>query len=138
MGNSLAVKLKLFMPMQKFDVVINGGGIVGLALACGLRSNNLQIAVIEHQEWKYIFNIHNTALRVSAINAASRKLLQYLQVWNEITTQGANPYRKIEVWDKNSFGQIVFDGCQLGNRQLGYIIPNTVIQQALLHRMYQL
>ncbi|WP_038499702.1 FAD-dependent monooxygenase [Candidatus Palibaumannia cicadellinicola] len=124
--------------MQKFDIVINGGGIVGLALACGLQQNNLQIAVIEDQTLQSLLSVHNSTLRVSAINAASRRLLQYLQVWNEITTQGANPYRKIEVWNQSSYVKISFDSCQLGYQQLGHIIENTVIQKALLHRISQL
>ena len=32
-----------------YDVVIVGGGVVGLTLACGLRNTNLRVAVIESQ-----------------------------------------------------------------------------------------
>ena len=33
--------------MQTFDVVIAGGGMVGLAVACGLQGSGLRIAVLE-------------------------------------------------------------------------------------------
>lgn len=34
--------------MQSFDVVIAGGGMAGLALACGLEGSGLRIAVVEN------------------------------------------------------------------------------------------
>lgn len=65
--------------MQSFDIVIAGGGMVGLALACGLQGSGLRIAIIEHQPAPIPLTAPLTgelALRVSAINAASERLLQ--------------------------------------------------------------
>ena len=33
--------------MQTFDVAIAGGGMVGLAVACGLQGSGLRVAVLE-------------------------------------------------------------------------------------------
>lgn len=33
--------------MQSFDVVIAGGGMVGLAVACGLQGSGMRVAVLE-------------------------------------------------------------------------------------------
>ncbi|WP_156214001.1 FAD-dependent monooxygenase [Candidatus Palibaumannia cicadellinicola] len=116
--------------MHKFDLVINGGGIVGLALACGAIKNNLRTLVIEQKE--FFTSLHSSKIRVSAINTASSLLLKYLQVWNDLLSKGANPYHQIEVWDKDSFGKITFDCGNVGYQQLGYIIENNVIKQAML------
>lgn len=124
--------------MQAFDIVINGGGMVGLALACGLQGSGLRVALIERQGPEAIPPADRPALRVSAINAASRRLLQHLQVWEVITSQRANPYRGMEVWERDSFGRIAFDGAALGYPELGHIIEKPVIQQALWRRVDQL
>ncbi|MEN3258150.1 FAD-dependent 2-octaprenylphenol hydroxylase [Sodalis endosymbiont of Spalangia cameroni] len=124
--------------MQAFDIVISGGGMVGLALACGLQGTGLRVAVIERQGPEAIPPVEQPALRVSAINAASRRLLQHVQVWETITAQRANPYWGMEVWERDSFGRIAFDGAGLGYPELGHIIENPVIQQALWRRAEQL
>ncbi|RLR18170.1 FAD-dependent 2-octaprenylphenol hydroxylase [Sodalis-like symbiont of Bactericera trigonica] len=124
--------------MQAFDIVINGGGMVGLALACGLQGSVLRVAVIERQAPEAIPPADRPALRVSAINAASRRLLQHVRVWDAITAERANPYRGIEVWERDSFGRIAFDGAELGYPELGHIIENTVIQHALWRRAGEL
>lgn len=123
--------------MQAFDIIINGGGMVGLTLACGLQGSGLRIAVIERQAPEPVPSVDRLALRVSAINAASRRLLQHVQVWEAIVTQRANPYRGMEVWEQDSFGKIIFDGVELGQPQLGHIIENSVIQQELWRHAHQ-
>ncbi|MGB8664507.1 MAG: FAD-dependent 2-octaprenylphenol hydroxylase [Serratia inhibens] len=120
--------------MQSFDVVIAGGGMVGLALACGLQGSGLRVAVLEHQQPEIAPLQEQPALRVSAINAASERLLQHIGVWDEILALRASAYNAMEVWDRDSFGKIAFRGDECGFSHLGHIIENSVIQQALWKR----
>ncbi|MCL2892910.1 FAD-dependent 2-octaprenylphenol hydroxylase [Brenneria tiliae] len=124
--------------MQSFDVVIAGGGMVGLALACGLQGSGLRIAVLEQQpaEIRPLEQAH--ALRVSAINAASECLLRHLGVWENLLALRVSPYNAMQVWDKDSFGKIGFSGEEFGFSHLGHIIENPVIRQALWQRAAQL
>ncbi|EFE96127.1 FAD-dependent 2-octaprenylphenol hydroxylase [Serratia odorifera] len=117
--------------MQSFDVVIAGGGMVGLALACGLQGSGLRVAVLEHHQPDMSPPPQQPALRVSAINAASERLLQQIGVWDEILQLRASAYNAMEVWDRDSFGKIAFSGDECGFSHLGHIIENDVIQQAL-------
>lgn len=120
--------------MQSFDVIIAGGGMVGLALACGLQGSGLRIAVLEHQQLENSPLQEQPALRVSAINAASERLFQHLGVWGNILSQRACAYNVMEVWERDSFGKIAFCADEYGFSHLGHIIENSVIQQALYQK----
>lgn len=125
--------------MQSFDVVIAGGGMVGLALACGLEGSGLRIAVIENHPPKTPFSAdHSHGLRVSAINAASEKLLTHLGVWPAIKGMRASPYSGMEVWDNDSFGRISFSAKDKNLAHLGHIVENHVVREALWQKAFQL
>ncbi|WP_058911991.1 FAD-dependent 2-octaprenylphenol hydroxylase [Entomohabitans teleogrylli] len=116
--------------MQSVDVAIVGGGMVGLAVACGLQGSGLRVAVLEQHPPQPVAADEPVALRVSAINAASERLLGRLGVWETIAARSAS-YHGMEVWDKDSFGRIEFDDKAYGYSHLGHIIENRVIHHAL-------
>ncbi|SQL18323.1 2-octaprenyl-3-methyl-6-methoxy-1,4-benzoquinol hydroxylase [Morganella morganii] len=125
--------------MQSYDVVIAGGGMVGLALACGLHGCGLRIAVIEKQAPDTRFDPQAPfAVRVSAINSASERLLGRLGVWQDILAKRAAPYQGMEVWDNDSFGRIAFSAAEAHCEHLGHIIENDVIRNALWERVQKL
>ncbi|EMH4163811.1 FAD-dependent 2-octaprenylphenol hydroxylase [Pluralibacter gergoviae] len=124
--------------MQSVDIAIVGGGMVGLAVACGLQGSGLRVAVIEQAEPQPVDPASAPQLRVSAINAASEKLLAKLGVWDDIVALRASRYHGMEVWDRDSFGRIAFDDRSLGFSHLGHIIENGVIHRALWQKAQQL
>ncbi|AKO40862.1 oxidoreductase [[Haemophilus] ducreyi] len=125
--------------MKSADLIIIGGGMVGLALAGLLKDSPCQIKIIEKsapKTQKYYAN------RVSAINTASEKMLQQLGVFEHIPTDAYTDYQKIIVSEKDSFAKIEFDNNdlaikQLGLTQLGLIIANSQLQQALWQQVSQ-
>ena len=123
--------------MQNVDVAIVGGGMVGLALACGLQGSGLRVAVLEQNAPQPVAQDAPPELRVSAINAASEKLLTHLGVWSEIVALRASCYHGMEVWDKDSFGHIAFDDESMGYSHLGHIVENAVIHHALWQKAQQ-
>ncbi|KTS01597.1 FAD-dependent 2-octaprenylphenol hydroxylase [Pantoea dispersa] len=123
--------------MQTFDVAIAGGGMVGLAVACGLQGSGLRVAVLEKAPEPQFDAAAPASVRVSAINAASERLLQKLDVWSTILALRASAYHGMEVWDQDSFGSISFDDEQQGLSHLGHIIENEAIHSALWQRASQ-
>ncbi|MBB2411144.1 FAD-dependent 2-octaprenylphenol hydroxylase [Escherichia sp. 14.0985] len=123
--------------MQSVDVAIVGGGMVGLAVACGLQGNGLRVAVLEQRVPEPLAADAPPQLRVSAINAASEKLLTRLGIWQDILSRRASCYHGMEVWDKDSFGHISFDDQSMGYSHLGHIVENAVIHYALWNKAQQ-
>ncbi len=113
-----------------YDVLVAGGGITGLTLACSLKQTGLRIGVIELSEPPALGNDYN--LRVSAINRASLKVFDRLGAFERMQQLRVSPFRQMHVWDSTGVGQIHFDSAELGLDTLGYIIENNVIQRALL------
>ncbi|WOH39256.1 FAD-dependent monooxygenase [Thalassotalea fonticola] len=121
--------------MQSFDIVIVGGGMVGLTAALAIcKQTPLKIAIIDSQPLNPIGAAPH--LRVSAINDASKQLFTNLGVWADITNIRAQAYTNMHVWDKDGFGHVDFDLTDLPNSAsnddcLGTIIENDVIRNAL-------
>ncbi|MBK2267595.1 UbiH/UbiF/VisC/COQ6 family ubiquinone biosynthesis hydroxylase [Francisella philomiragia] len=115
------------------DVVIVGGGMVGLSLALSLHQNGLQVAVIEAREMNYKhLNSDRVETRVSAINHTSKRLLEDLGVWNAIKSNRISPYYQMCVWDDVPSESITISAEEISEHSLGNIVENDVITQALI------
>lgn len=118
-----------------YDVIIIGGGIVGLTLACALAKSRLQIAVIEASEPTEINKEDDYELRVSAISRASQQVFSNLNAWQGMQARRVSAYQNMHVWDATGDGMIDFDAADLGVDVLGHIIENKVIQLALVEQL---
>lgn len=125
--------------MKTADLIIVGGGMVGLALAGLLANTPCQIKIIEKNAPILSDKISN---RVSAINLRSQQMLEKIGAWQLVPEQSRSPYEQMLVWEKDSFAKIHFDNQdhaikQLGLEQLGFIIENQHIQSALWEKVSQ-
>lgn len=124
--------------MTEFDVAVVGGGMVGAALAAALGTAGRSVAVIEARLPRAWRPEDDYDLRVSAINRASQHLLERVGAWPGIVARRASAYRRMVVWDAQGGGEIAFDAVELGEPDLGHIVENRVVQEALLERLEQL
>lgn len=115
------------------DVIIVGGGIVGLTAALAMASRNFSVAVID--AGPLVSSITALDPRVFAVNRASSVLFEQLDVWHLIDDQQKSPYRHMHVWDSKSGGCIDFDARLVASSELGFIIAEAAIKQALLQRV---
>ncbi len=121
--------------IDRFDVVIVGGGIVGLCFAHALIDTDFSVAIIERNELDAI--AEQTSCRVSAINLSALKYFQQTGVLHSPLAQRICHYEKMFVWEQAGAGQIQFDSAELGVSALGAIIENNVLQQLLLEKVQQ-
>jgi 2-octaprenyl-3-methyl-6-methoxy-1,4-benzoquinol hydroxylase/2-octaprenylphenol hydroxylase len=115
--------------LKEFDVIIIGGGMVGLAFAIELsQKKNCSIAIVEpntsNPPIKKTFHT-----RVSAITPSSKQYLKSLNIWNDIKRKQV--FVSTKVWDQNSHGRLNFHAKDENMDHLGYIIENDLIQSAL-------
>jgi len=115
--------------LKEFDVIIIGGGMVGLAFAIELsQKKNCSIAIVEpntsNPPIKKTFHT-----RVSAITPSSKQYLKSLNIWKDIKRKQV--FVSTKVWDQNSHGRLNFHAKDENMDHLGYIIENDLIQSAL-------
>jgi len=114
---------------EQVDVVIVGGGMVGLTLACALRDSHLRVVVIERREPEVRTSL-GLDCRVSAIVQGNVRILQGLGAWSRLAPD-ATPIEQMRIWDDQHAGGIRFDALEIGQPVLGYLVENSRLQQAL-------
>lgn len=122
---------------EQYDIVIVGGGMVGLTLACALGGSTLKIAVLEANGMQAEWPEDSIGLRVSAITHASRKVFNAIGAWQGMVERRVTSYGEMHVWDASGRGAIHFDSADVGQPSLGYIAENRIIQLALQERLAQ-
>jgi 2-octaprenylphenol hydroxylase len=115
---------------KSYDIIIIGGGMVGLTLANLLRDSGLRIGIVESSTPVKV--TADADMRVSAISRASLGIFQSIGVWNDMRHERVSAFREMHVWDSMGASSVHFDSAEVGLDTLGYIIENSVIQQALL------
>lgn len=115
-----------------YDVIIVGGGMVGLSLAGLLLEQNITVAVIDPKAVESDWPQGSIGQRVSAITRASEKLFKQIKAWDFIGDDEKAPYQRMFVWDgESSRGKIEFDASLIAEKNLGHIVENRVLRRAL-------
>ncbi|WP_276921374.1 FAD-dependent monooxygenase [Frischella perrara] len=123
--------------MVDFDVAIVGGGMIGLATACGLYQQGMKIAIISdnHQLYREL-DEHQVEIRASAINYASQKYFQQIGIWNDLLASNrVQPFDSIDVQEVDGFASLNEHSVAYPHSHLGYIIENQLIQNTLYHKL---
>ncbi len=121
--------------MERYDVVIAGGGMVGATLACALGGTGLRVLVVEAREPRPFDPAQPHDLRVSAVSLGSQRVFEAVGAWPGMRARRVCPYRHMAVWDGEGRGSTAFDSADLGEPWLGHIVENRVVQLALLEAM---
>lgn len=122
--------------MNKFDIAVIGGGMVGAAVALGLAQQGRQVVLIEGHPPMAYTDDQAMDIRVSAISHHSVDILQTLGAWSAIEKMRLCPYRRLETWEHPEC-RTRFNSEELGLEQLGYIVENRVIQLGLWQQFEQ-
>lgn len=121
-----------------FDVIVVGGGMVGLCFAAlAARDERLaawRIAIVEPVAPRAPRD-EAVDIRVSALSRASQRILEAAGAWPALAAR-ACPYEEMVVWDAASrpdaHDALHFSAAESGELDLGNIVENLRVQWALL------
>ncbi|MDX2164481.1 MAG: UbiH/UbiF/VisC/COQ6 family ubiquinone biosynthesis hydroxylase [Gammaproteobacteria bacterium] len=113
---------------MKVDVIVIGGGLVGLATARLLSLHNFSVCLLDQQPCLPALLTEQYELRVSAITLPSVHLFKRLGVWQAMQFQRMGEFTETKIWEDDSTEPIQFESTK------GFVIENKVILNALLDK----
>jgi 2-octaprenyl-6-methoxyphenol hydroxylase len=113
-----------------YDVVIVGGGIVGLVLACGLQSSGLRIAIVEVKTPQQVAD----RPRAYALSPQSAHIFRDLGVWDQIAPAIA-PFPKVILSDADYPHRVEFLPEDIGESAVYYCAEHAVLVRALQQKI---
>jgi 2-octaprenylphenol hydroxylase len=124
--------------ISQHDVVIVGGGMVGLGLALALDKSGLDVALVDPQQrpqsaeaLRSRMTVPEFDVRVSALTLASQQFLAGLNVWDALAALRVCAYCDMRVWDADGTGAIHFSADDVHADCLGYIVENSLVSAVL-------
>jgi len=118
------------------EVVIVGGGLAGLSMACALGSAGVPTVCIDRDS-PAAQEAAEFDLRTTAIAFGSRQVLAGAGLWAAMVDE-AGPILQIRVADNHAPLFVHYDHREVGDQPLGWILENGVIRRALARRLTEL
>ena len=116
--------------MTSLDVCIRGQGAVGLALALALARQGLQVGVLGAAP-AAPSAAQLPDLRAYALNAASRRLLTELKVWDALPADAVTPVDDMHIEGDSAGGALDFSAWRQGTEALAWIVDAAALDLAL-------
>ncbi len=113
-----------------FDVVIVGGGLVGLSLARALAGSGLALALVEPQppgqapgaDWDN---------RIYAVSPGNASFLTRCEAWEAVPPERLTRVETMRIYGDDAGARLDFSAYDAGLRELAWIVENRRLQHAL-------
>ncbi len=119
--------------MNRYDVVIVGGGLVGATLACALREAPLSVALLEAAPFE-VDTPPSFDDRGLALSPATQRVLSGIGVWPNLAP-AATPVRAIHVSERGRFGVVRLYAEEFGLDALAHVSLARDLGASLMHRL---
>ena len=124
------------MTNTDYDVLIIGGGMVGVSLALALRGSGLRLGVIEAVPYGSAQQPSYDD-RALALAHGSHRIYTGMGVWQRIEAAGVTPITRIHISDRGHFGCARLDSRDMGVAAVGYVVENRVLGAVLNEALAQ-
>jgi ubiquinone biosynthesis UbiH/UbiF/VisC/COQ6 family hydroxylase len=114
-----------------FDVVIVGGGLVGLAMAAALRDSGLQLALVEPHAPRAAPARGAWDSRLYAISPGSAAFLERCGVWQSLPGDRIARVERMRIFGDDGRAELQFSAYDAGLRELAFIAENDRLQESL-------
>ena len=111
---------------MQFDIIIVGGGMVGLSMALALQKASYTVALLDATTSPHA----KEDARLIALNDNSIQLFKHIKIW-EILQSHASAIHSVHVSKKGAFGRVQLKASDVNQETLGYVVPAKYINQAL-------
>jgi len=111
------------MRVSDFDVLIIGGGLAGLALACALRDSRLRLALVEQHPPR---PIGGWDARVYAISPANSGFLQEIGIWKHLPGERLSAISAMKIHGDRG-AELDFSAYESGIDELGWILESSLM-----------
>ena len=126
--------------LPHFDMVIVGGGMVGISLALILAAQrDWKILLVEAQSMKLgSVSNHSASFddRSTALSWTSRNIYQSIGIWDQLSKH-LTDIRQIHVSDRGHGGLTRMSAAEAGVDALGYVVENHWLGSVLIDRLAQ-
>ena len=112
------------------DVIVLGGGIVGLSAALAMHQRGYSTLVLDAGDLAGDLIVGPG--RLYAVNRASQALFKTLGVWDRLNENVLSYYRRMHVWDSQNGACLDFDARLIAAPSLGAMVNEGVLRSALL------
>lgn len=110
-----------------FDLVIVGGGLAGLSLACALRDSPLRLALVEQRPPRREGGSDEVwDSRIYAISPANAAFLREIGVWKHLDPARIAPIAAMEVYG-DAGARLDFSAYETGVDELGHIVESSLM-----------
>lgn len=111
------------MSVSDFDVLIVGGGLAGLSLACALRDSRLRLALVEQHPPRPALGWD---ARVYAISPANNRFLQQIGIWKHLPGDRLTAISAMKIHGDRG-AQLDFSAYETGIDELGWIVESSLM-----------